>query len=362
MAALALGILCFLLPQINFAFSEGVWAPKNPWKPALTSPNDGEEIATFPATGQIEAAADKEIQQFYQSRHPSLTKPLEKRLVLIAQQFMGKPYELGALGEGINGYFDQYPAYRLDAFDCETYVDTILALTFGHDLTSFKQYMRQIRYEAGQVDFIKRNHFISLDWNKQNQKQGFIRDITTEIVEQSQNNTVMNKTYQPLTARALIDKAQWYQHIASKRVRLCHRDPQEINRRINQLKQQGARCAPAYADIVYIPFKMLFDKHQKPNQTLFARIPQGAILEIVRPNWDLTPQIGTHLNVSHLGIMLRENNQLYFLQASSITQQVTKSPLIDYLRTAQQSPTIKGINLKRALPQSVDINGKQTKH
>ncbi len=87
------------------------------------------------------------------------------RITYISKQFLGKPYALGALGEGSQGYFDQAPLYRTDAFDCETYVDTVLALAFADNLSTFKQYIQKIRYRDGHIAFVDRNHFTCLDWN-----------------------------------------------------------------------------------------------------------------------------------------------------------------------------------------------------
>ncbi len=79
---------------------------------------------------------------------------------------------------------------------------------------------------------------------------------------------------------------------------------------------------------------------------LFKQIPNGAIIEIVRPNWDLTKQIGTHLNISHLGFAFWQQGNLIFRHASSEARQVTETPFIHYLKKAKKSPTIKGINIQ----------------
>ncbi len=288
----------------------------------------------FPLVSKIQVSSDQAVRKFYHQQQGIMRQPLSSRIVLIAQQFLQKPYELGALGEGPNGYFDQYPLYRLDAFDCETYVDTVLALALGNNLESFKQLMRQIRYHKGRISFTERNHFISLDWNPHNQAQGFISDITQSIYAA------------PSIGKAWINKPAWYHHVAAKRVRLAEASLKETKRRIRLLEEQGAAYKAQYACMPYIPLSALFDQHDKPNKALFARIPQGAILEIVRPNWNLTEAIGTHLNVSHLGFVMHENNEVYFLQASSTSHQVAKVKLIDYLREAKKSPTIRGINLQ----------------
>ena len=86
----------------------------------------------------------------------------------------------------------------------------------------------------------------------------------------------------------------------------------------------------------------------------FQQIPNAAIIEIVRPNWDLTKEIGTHLNVSHIGFAIWKNKTLYFRQASSIHHQVIDTPLTSYLYDAlKNSETIKGINIQIALSDRV---------
>lgn len=90
----------------------------------------------------------------------------------------------------------------------------------------------------------------------------------------------------------------------------------------------------------------MFDKHGDPNHYLFAQIPDGAIIEIIRPNWGLTKEMGTHLNVSHLGFAFWKNDQLIFRHASATDGQVVDVPLISYLKAALNSPTIKGINVQ----------------
>ena len=98
--------------------------------------------------------------------------------------------------------------------------------------------------------------------------------------------------------------------------------------------------------IRYVPLTALFDSTGKPNNYVFQQIPDGAIVEIIRPNWDLTAAIGTHLNVSHLGSAFRHEGVLMFRNASTIKGLVVDQPLIEYLHDARQSPTIKGINVQ----------------
>ena len=289
---------------------------------------------------------DQTIRQLYHSLQINPTSSMAARLDFISQQWLYHPYERTALGEGTPSAYDEAPRYRTDAFDCETYVDTVLAAAFATDLPSFKQCMDQIRYANGRVSYVTRNHFTSLDWNTNNQKQGFIKDIT---------ETIVNHANQPVAikARALIDKAAWYKFASPSQIRLLKATPIQQAHQLTLLKRAGSQFKKQTDIISYIPLTVLFDKQGRPNLDLFKQIPNGAIIEIIRPNWDLTQEIGTHLNVSHLGFVFWKNNILLFRNATSSYQHVIDIPLITYLREAQQSPTIGGINIQIVLPHDV---------
>lgn len=286
-----------------------------------------------------QAHTDKTIHQLYHNLNSKPIPDISSRLEAISAQFLGKPYLLGALGEGPAGDYDQYPLYRADAFDCETYVDTVLALALANNPHQFEIYINQVRYRDGNVSFTDRNHFTCLDWNQNNQRQGFVKDITT---------TIRNQQNQPVAkfAHALINKPSWYDHMSTKNIRLSNATLKEQSQRLQSLKIAGSQLKTTLSSIAYVPFSALFDKTGKANMYLFNQIPNAAIVEIIRPNWDLTKEIGTHLNVSHLGFVFWKNGTLIFRQASSTLKGVVDVPLIEYLRKAQKSPTIRGINIQ----------------
>lgn len=287
----------------------------------------------------IEQQARETINALYHTAKRLQINTTVNRIDWFSAQFKGKPYLLGALGEGPSARYDQYPGYRMDAFDCETYVTTILALVKANSLSEFQRQLRQIRYKDGQVDYISRNHFTSLDWNQNNQKNGLLTDITLTIKDKNNNSVA-------LWAEALIDKSNWYTHLSASTIRLQQDNPTEQLKRLQELKNKGQQLGAMTAKIPYLPLSALFINKKQPNLELFSQIPHGAIIEIVRPNWDLRKSVGTALNVSHLGFAIRHNGQLFFRQASSQMKQVVDVPLIDYLRQAQNSPTIKGINVQ----------------
>lgn len=302
---------------------------------------------TIPENSQL---IDNTINKLYHSLNNKPNLSIEQRLDYFSQYWLNRPYILFSLGEGIHDSYDEMPRWRIDGFDCETFVDTVLALTFAKNSTTFRQCMDQIRYKNGHVSFITRNHFTALDWNTNNQKQGFLKDITRSIVDKKKRSVA-------LESKTIIDKAAWYNKLPNTRIRVHNLSPQEQNKRLASLRKRCAQCRKQTSIVPYIPLNALFDSQGKPNTFLFAQIPQGAIVEIVRPNWNLTQEIGTHLDISHLGFAFWRDHVLYFRQASIIYQQVIDVPLVNYLFEARKSPTIGGINIQVVTVKKTFPNG-----
>jgi hypothetical protein len=292
----------------------------------------------------VQKQADETISKIYHSLDQLPKSLMSARIDTLSSQFLGKTYLLGALGEGIDARYDQDPLYRTDAFDCETYVDTVLALALANNANGFQQCIRKIRYRGGRVGFITRNHFASLDWNPNNQHQGLLKDITETFKDKNNQSLVQ-------IANALIDKPGWYQHFSNNIIHLHVPNKEEQTRRWLELKAKGSKLPKINAQLPYIPLTALFDSQGKPNKDLFAQIPHAAIIEIVRPNWNLRDKIGTNLNVSHLGFAFWKKDILYFRHASKASG-VVEVLLTDYLQQTLTSPTIRGINVQVVVPQS----------
>ncbi len=292
--------------------------------------------------------ADKTIQKLY---HTLSTKPtpMSTRLNQISRAFLHKPYESNALGEGSDATYDQGPLYRTDAFDCETYVDTVVAIALASDMNSFTQCIKQIRYKNGHVDFITRNHFASLDWNLNNEKAGILKDITQSLVDT--NNQPVAKM-----ATTIINKQSWYANLPKTRIRLPNASTKEQEKQHEALKHEGARLKATAISTPYIPLTVLFDEKGRPNYALFNQIPNGAIIEIVRPNWQLKEKIGSNLNISHMGFVFRKNGQLRFRHASTTKKKVSDMSFIHYLKETRTSSTIRGINIQVVVPKTPDAH------
>lgn len=283
-------------------------------------------------------AYDRDLELLYQQLPDA-----EQRLQTISGYFLGKPYLFGALGEGPEAKFDKSPLYRTDKFDCLTYVSTVLALFNSDDLADFKKSILVIRYAGAAPQYVKRNHFTSLDWNTNNQANGYIENITNNIVdEQGKPIAIRKKTH--------IDKKNWYRRKRAVSLKQFQSlTEQQSKGLLKELRALSKQVANQRLNVSYIPLKALFDRENKPRVPVFEQIPSGVIVELVWPNKDLTRQIGTSLNVTHLGFALKDNKNLIFRHASVDSGTIIDIPLTDYLHKFIRSPTIKGISLHKII-------------
>jgi len=257
--------------------------------------------------------------------------PAGDRILGIGEKFLGLPYLVNPFGEGADGKYDRAPLSRFDGFDCTTFVETVSALALSDSKGAFRDTLDHIRYKDGDVEFTSRNHFTDLDWIPNNERAGFFRDVTESVAP--------GKT---LVASALIDKRAWYEKLPASRIQIPGISDADKQKLLEELHGEGLRFTPQEATVPYIPLTALFGPG---GAQLFDAIPSGAVINVVRPNWDLVKAIGTHLNISHQGFAVRKNGVLYFLEASEVYHKVSMVPLADYLRQYVDSPTIKGINV-----------------
>lgn len=268
------------------------------------------------------------------------------RVKYLSGYFLGKPYLSGALGEGPQGRFDQSPLYRTEAFDCVTFVNTVLALALADSLPHFQQQLLKINYYHGTPLYQNRYHFIEVDWNIQNAQQGWVRDVTANIAD-----TVGGC----LTAVAHIDRPRWFRHRTLADVKLLTPiSSQAAQNLLIELQLLASQMHCEENHLMYLPLSQLFLKGQ-PDHRIFNQIPHGAIIEIVRPSWDLRTSIGTHLNISHMGWAVQVGKELIFREASSLERRVREVPLVGYLQHFLDSPTIKGIHVREII--AGDVTG-----
>ncbi len=102
-------------------------------------------------------------------------KDLAARIDFFSNAFIGRPYIDCSLGGG--PALDEVFSATLGAFDCVTYLETVLALSVSSSLSRFAEELRQMRYDSGLIDWRHRNHYM-LDWVRINKERGRILDIT----------------------------------------------------------------------------------------------------------------------------------------------------------------------------------------
>jgi len=97
------------------------------------------------------------------------------RAVAATRPLLGAPYLLSPLGEGSGR--DPDPRFRLDAFDCMTFVETSLALGSSRSLDEARAALDDVRYD-GTPAWANRNHEVLSQWIPANLAKGWIAPAT----------------------------------------------------------------------------------------------------------------------------------------------------------------------------------------
>jgi len=174
---------------------------------------------------------------------------VRERAIYFAFLFLNNktPYVADPLGEGPTGEVSKAPLYRFDGFDCTTFVETVMGLSFSATPAQFTQKINQIRYENGIVDYEARNHFTSIDWIPNNSAQGFVKDITVAVAG---HDSRWSQTW--------IDKGNWFAKKGDNYVEMARHHDREL------------------ANLPYVSKEDLINK-----KGLQDRIPSGSIFSLV---------------------------------------------------------------------------------
>lgn len=198
--------------------------------------------------------------------------------------FIGVKYLNSPLGEGFG--LDSDPVIRFDAFDCTTFVETVLA-------DGNIKRLNEIRYKNGQVNFINRNHFIELDWLKNN------ADIIENISRKFGKTEIHSVT---------IDKKSWFKTVHNVET---------------DFKPETAR-------LEYIPYKNISD----------LELNKTYVVLFVADNPKIRDKIGTDIAVVHMGFLLPSGTLRH---ASSKQGMVVDVDFQDYISQRQRNKTNIGI-------------------
>jgi len=205
----------------------------------------------------------------------------------IGEKYVGTPYIKDPLGEGIAP--DTDPLIRFDAFDCTTFVETILA---DDDIEK----LNKIRYKDGKISFKNRNHFIESEWIPNN----------SDLVE-----NVSAKYGKTATRTVKINRAAWMKNIHN-------------TSDLTPIKT---------VNLEYIPYENLEQlKIEKPLIVLFA----------FKGNPKIIKKTGTDLAVHHMGFLLPNG---VLRHASSSSGGVVDTDFDEYVAKRKKMPNNIGIVL-----------------
>jgi hypothetical protein len=216
-----------------------------------------------------------------------------ERAVAATAPLVGRRYLLSALGEGSGP--DPDPRFRLDAFDCVTFVETAIALGNAADLREAARILDDVRYD-GPPGFDRRNHYVIPRWIPANLARGWVEDVADAVAGADVVDAVER-----------FDDARW------------------------------ARLARAGAAVRHLPREAWprgeFRARMVPAGRLLAsagRIPSGTILWVVREDGPLRPTRVTHAGLVVVGPA--GERRVRHATASVGTLRVIEEPLDRFLR------------------------------
>lgn len=240
----------------------------------------------------------------------SKIKNPQERVAKIGKQFIGTPYVAHTL-EGEK----ELLTVNLDELDCTTFVETVIAIAFtaGEGRTSWHDYiynLERIRYRDGQIDgYTSRLHYIS-NWIIDNSHRGNFNEVTNifpkyNYIERSISFMSENRDkYTAMKDSAVYEKI--------KNIELGY-----SNHRF--------------------PYIKTIDLNRKETKNALR---EGDIIALVTNM--------KNLDVTHMGIVIKKNDEPYLLHASSSNGKVeiSKLPLYEFMKRNRSLSGIRVIRLK----------------
>jgi hypothetical protein len=160
-------------------------------------------LATAPLTQISEQQLDANLAEMHKL-------PFHERVERLSQVFLGTPYGELPLGEGSG--IEPMPRWRLDQVDCQTYVETVLAMANAKSVEEAKHILDDIRYN-GAPSFENRNHFTEAQWLPVNVGKGYFTDEVPAIDGRAPTETLT------------LVHAQWSKVPVLKRLASIHNIP-----------------------------------------------------------------------------------------------------------------------------------------
>jgi hypothetical protein len=186
------------------------------------------------------------------------------RIDFLSRHFLGTPYQESTLIGDINT--PEVFVVNLKTVDCFTFLDYVESMRLSSSFHKFKENLKKVRYQTGEISFENRNHFFT-DW----------REFNSDLIEDVTGIVGGDKTI-------------------------------EVSKMLN-VKDDGTYCLPGI----------------QPKERVIQFIPvnavDGSVINKLKPG----DYIGIYsekqgLDVSHVGIFIDEENKTYLRHASSLKE------------------------------------------
>lgn len=240
----------------------------------------------------------------------SKIKNPQERIAEIGKQFIGTPY----VAYTLEGEKEQL-TINLDELDCTTFVETTMAIAYtaGEGRTSWHDFiynLERLRYRNGQINgYASRLHYIS-NWIVDNTHRGNFNEVTN-----------------------LFPRYNYIERSISFMTE-------------NREKYTAMKDSTVYANIKNIelgysnhrfPYIKTIDLNRKETK---QALREGDIIALVTNM--------KNLDVTHMGIVVKENGEPYLLHASSNNGKVeiSKLPLYEFMKRNRSLSGIRVIRLK----------------
>lgn len=262
--------------------------------------------ATGPALNWYSLISPDEVEAELEQRH-LLGGELPEILERVTRGLVAAPYLLSPLGEGSG--VDPDPRFRLDAFDCTTFVETAVAMTLCDQLPEARALLDRIRYH-GPPSFGTRRHLMTSQWIPGLIEAGYLVDITRQV------GRARTKTVQ-----LELTEARWSRRRVAKELTLDE-------------------VPYGTWSLDYLPVAEL--------EHFADRIPAGTIINVVRADAPSSPDLITHQAL----VLARPDGTRFVRHASPVSKRVVDETITKII-TRYQKPRawpILGLNLLTLAP------------
>jgi hypothetical protein len=228
-------------------------------------------LALLLAAAPVLQMSEQQLDRAIADAH--LVPAIGERVERLSALFVGVPYGDYPLGEGSG--VEPQARWRVDKVDCQTFVETVLAMANAKSLDRARTILDDIRYtgDPPKVSFATRNHFTEAQWLPANTAKGYLREETRTVEPRADSTTLS------------LRRKQW--------------------EKVPGLR----RLSPAKVPQGEFPIHYLtLDQARKRA----ASIEPGSVLLVVRQH---DPK--RVVRVSHMGFVVRKDGRLYVRHAST---------------------------------------------